>query len=106
MSANFAAILYVVSGILFIMALRGLSSPASSRQGNLYGMIGMAIAVVTTLLSKLPSGFMSCLLLIAGIAFGGGSGAWRARTVQMTAMPVSYTHLDVYKRQHQAEPAL
>ena len=94
MSANFAAILYVVSGILFIMALRGLSSPASSRQGNLYGMIGMAIAVVTTLLYKLPSGFMSWLLVIAGIAIGGGIGAWRARTVQMTAMPqlVAFFH--------------
>ena len=94
MSANFAAILYVVSGILFIMALRGLSSPASSRQGNLYGMIGMAIAVVTTLLYKLPSGFMSWFLVIAGIAIGGGIGAWRARTVQMTAMPqlVAFFH--------------
>ena len=42
MSANIAALLYLVSGVLFILALRGLSSPATSRQGNLYGMIGMA----------------------------------------------------------------
>ena len=49
MNANFAALLYLVAGILFILALRGLSSPASSRQGNRFGMIGMAIAVVTTL---------------------------------------------------------
>ena len=49
MSANLAAILYMVSGILFIMALRGLSSPETSRQGNYLGMAGMAIAVGTTL---------------------------------------------------------
>ena len=87
MSANFAALLYLVSGILFVLALRGLSHPSSSRQGNLFGMIGMAIAVVTTLLYALPSGFMSWLLVVLGIAIGGGIGAWRARTVQMTAMP-------------------
>ena len=50
MNANLAAILYLVSGVLFIMALRGLSSPVTSRKGNLYGMIGMGIAVATTLL--------------------------------------------------------
>ena len=49
MNANLAALLYLVSGILFILALRGLSSPATSRQGNRFGMIGMAIAVLTTL---------------------------------------------------------
>ena len=49
MSANLAALLYLASGVLFILALRGLSSPASSRQGNMFGMIGMTIAVLTTL---------------------------------------------------------
>ena len=49
MSDNLAALLYLVSGILFILALRGLSSPATSRQGNRFGMIGMGIAVLTTL---------------------------------------------------------
>ena len=49
MSANTVALLYLVAGILFIMALRGLSNPETSRQGNAFGMIGMAIAVVTTL---------------------------------------------------------
>ena len=49
MSANLAALLYLVSGALFIMALRGLSSPATSRQGNIYGMVGMTIAMLTTL---------------------------------------------------------
>jgi NAD(P) transhydrogenase subunit beta len=84
----------MVSGILFILSLRGLSSPASSRQGNLYGMIGMGIAIATTLLYRLPSGLSSWLLVIGGIAIGGGIGAWRARTVKMTAMPqlVAFFH--------------
>jgi len=94
MNANFAALLYLVSGILFILSLRGLSSPATSRQGNRYGMIGMGIAIATTLLYRLPSGLSSWLLVVAGIAIGGGIGAWRARTVQMTAMPqlVAFFH--------------
>ncbi len=94
MSANLAAILYLVAGVLFILSLRGLSSPATSRQGNLFGMIGMAIAVATTLLFKLPAGFLSWLLVFAGVAIGGGIGAWRARTVQMTDMPqlVAFFH--------------
>ncbi len=87
MSANFAALLYLVSGVLFILALRGLSHPSTSRQGNLFGMIGMGVAVVTTLFYALPSGFSSWVLVVLGIAIGGGIGAWRARTVQMTEMP-------------------
>ena len=87
MSGNLAALLYLVSGILFILALRGLSSPASSRQGNLYGVIGMAIAVVTTLLYRLPPDLSSWLFVLVGVAIGGSFGTWRARTVQMTAMP-------------------
>ena len=87
MSANLAAVLYLVSGILFIMSLRGLSSPATSRQGNLYGMVGMGLAVLTTLLLSPPSGFMSWLMVIVGIGLGGGFGAWRAKTVKMTDMP-------------------
>ena len=94
MSANFAALLYLVSGVLFILSLRGLSHPSTSRQGNLYGMIGMGIAVVTTLLYRMPSGFSAWMLVLVGIAIGGGFGAWRARTVQMTAMPqlVAFFH--------------
>jgi len=94
MNANIAALLYLVSGVLFILSLRGLSSPATSRQGNIYGMVGMAIAIGTTLLYRMPSGLSSWLLVIAGIAIGGGFGAWRARTVQMTAMPqlVAFFH--------------
>ena len=87
MSPNLAALLYLVAGILFILALRGLSSPASSRQGNRFGMIGMAIAVVTTLALKPPSGVASWLLIIVAVAIGGAIGVWRARTIQMTAMP-------------------
>jgi NAD(P) transhydrogenase subunit beta len=94
MSANLAALLYLVAGVLFILSLRGLSSPATSRQGNLFGMIGMAVAVVTTLLYAPPSGIGSWLYVILGIAIGGAIGAWRARTVQMTEMPqlVAFFH--------------
>ena len=87
MNANLAAVLYLVAGILFILALRGLSSPASSRQGNRFGMIGMAIAIVTTLALKPPSSAIAWLLVVLGFAIGGGIGVWRARTIQMTAMP-------------------
>jgi H+-translocating NAD(P) transhydrogenase subunit beta len=86
-NANLAAILYLVSAVLFILALRGLSSPASSRQGNRFGMIGMAIAVLTPLALKPPSSAISWLLVVLGFAIGGGIGVWRARTIQMTAMP-------------------
>jgi NAD(P) transhydrogenase subunit beta len=86
MSANFAALFYLVAGVLFIMSLRGLSSPESSRQGNMYGMIGMAIAVVTTLfLTNLTMG--SILLILLGIGIGGGIGAVIAKRIPMTAMP-------------------
>ncbi|MVS99983.1 NAD(P)(+) transhydrogenase (Re/Si-specific) subunit beta [Devosia marina] len=87
MDANIAALLYLVSGVLFILALRGLSHPSSSRQGNLFGMIGMGIAVVTTLMVAAPSDFMSWLLIISGLALGGGIGAYIARSVKMTDMP-------------------
>src|ERR687893_1235971 len=87
MSANVASILYLVSGVLFILALRGLSHPTTSRQGNLYGMVGMGIAIVTTLVLARPSGFGAWLLLILGLGIGGGIGAYIARQVPMTAMP-------------------
>ena len=86
MSANLAAVLYVVSAVLFILALRGLSSPESSRQGNYYGMAGMAIAVVTTLLYAAPGG-TAIVLIVLGIGAGGSVGAVIARRVPMTAMP-------------------
>jgi NAD(P) transhydrogenase subunit beta len=87
MNQNVVALLYLVSGVLFILALRGLSSPATSRQGNMFGMVGMAIAMVTTLASHPPGGVFTWLLVIVGLAIGGGAGATIARRVPMTAMP-------------------
>jgi len=84
---NFAALVYLAAGVLFILALRGLSSPATSRQGNRYGMIGMGLAILTTLALQRPSSLFSWLLVALGFAVGGSIGVWRARTVQMTAMP-------------------
>ncbi len=94
MNANLAALLYLASGVLFILALRGLSSPATSRQGNLFGMVGMGIAVVTTVFYQVPSGFSGWFFMLLAIAIGGGIGAWRARSVQMTDMPqlVAFFH--------------
>src|ERR1700744_231240 len=87
MNANLSAVFYLVAGVLFILALRGLSSPASSRQGNFFGMIGMAIAVATTLASHPPADGVAWLLVILGVAIGGGVGAVIARRVPMTSMP-------------------
>ncbi len=87
MNANLAAVLYLVAGVLFILSLRGLSSPASSRQGNLFGMVGMAIAVATTLASHPPADKLAWTLVILGIAIGGAIGAVIARRVPMTSMP-------------------
>lgn len=88
MTANLAAVLYLVSGILFILALRGLSSPATSRQGNTYGMVGMTIAVLTTLgLVSAPGEFLTWLLIVAGIGIGGAIGAYAAKNIPMTMMP-------------------
>src|SRR6202161_4816336 len=87
MSANLSAVLYLVAGVLFILALRGLSSPATSRQGNLFGMTGMGIAVATTLAAHPPADGVAWLLVILGVAIGGGIGAVIARRVPMTSMP-------------------
>src|ERR1051325_1379626 len=87
MNANLAALLYLIAGVLFILSLRGLSSPASSRQGNFFGMAGMAIAVVTTLASHPPTDGMGWLVVVLGIAIGGSIGAVIARRVPMTSMP-------------------
>src|SRR3954468_13773566 len=87
MSANLAGLLYLVAGVLFILSLRGLSSPASSRQGNFFGMAGMAIAIVTTLAFHPPASFFAWALVVIGLAIGGGAGAGIARRVPMTSMP-------------------
>jgi NAD(P) transhydrogenase subunit beta len=89
-NANLAAILYIVSGVLFILALRGLSSPTTSQAGNRNGMIGMAIAVGTTLVLLWSQGTLDALtagLIAGGVAVGGTIGALIARRVAMTAMP-------------------
>jgi len=87
MSADVAGFLYLVAGVLFILALRGLSSPETSRRGNLFGMTGMAIAVTTTLASHPPAGTGAWVLVLLGLASGGGVGAVIARRVPMTSMP-------------------
>nr|WP_272209947.1 NAD(P)(+) transhydrogenase (Re/Si-specific) subunit beta [Marinicella sp. W31]MDC2875793.1 NAD(P)(+) transhydrogenase (Re/Si-specific) subunit beta [Marinicella sp. W31] len=86
MSVNFAALLFLVSAVLFILALRGLSHPSTSRKGNMYGMVGMAIAIGTTLLLAKP-GFSALVFIVLALAIGGGIGAYIARTIPMTAMP-------------------
>ena len=87
MTADLTALLYLVAGVLFILALRGLSSPETSRRGNLFGIIGMTIAIVTTLASHPPAGIGAWALVVLGIATGGSIGAVIARRVPMTMMP-------------------
>src|SRR6202047_1567368 len=87
MNANLSAVLYLIAGVLFILSLRGLSSPASSRQGNFFGMIGMAIAVATTIAAHPPADGIGWLLVVLGVAIGGSIGAVVARRVPMTSMP-------------------
>src|ERR1051326_4327373 len=87
MNPNIAALLYVVAASLFILALRGLSGPETSRQGNLFGMIGMAIAIVVTLAAHPPASGFSWALVIIGIGIGGTLGAVTARRGPMTSMP-------------------
>ncbi|HEY8194213.1 MAG TPA: NAD(P)(+) transhydrogenase (Re/Si-specific) subunit beta, partial [Hyphomicrobium sp.] len=86
MSANVAAMLYLVAGVLFILALRGLSSPATSRRGNLFGMIGMTIAILTTLGLAAPTA-SSWILILVGLGIGGFIGTKTAREIPMTMMP-------------------
>ena len=85
-SANLSALFYLVSGVLFILALRGLSSPETSRQGNFFGILGMSIAVVVTFLSigNFSTGFIYVLIFIL---VGGSIGAFIAYRIPMTAMP-------------------
>ena len=90
MNANLAAVLYLVSGVLFILTLRGLSSPETSRRGAQLGMVGMALAVATALATLWGQGALDALtlaLIVGGVAVGGGVGAVIARRVAMTAMP-------------------
>jgi NAD(P) transhydrogenase subunit beta len=90
MNASIAALAYLAAGVLFILSLRGLSSPETSRRGNTLGMIGMALAVGVTLLTLGTSGaldLMTLALIGSGVVVGGGAGALIAKRVPMTAMP-------------------
>ena len=84
MSENLTAFAYLVASVCFIMALRGLSSPETARQGNRWGMAGMALAIVTTLLTP---GVVSYPMIILGVLIGGSVGTVVARRIQMTALP-------------------
>ena len=86
---NAVAIAYLIAGVMFILALRGLSSPETSRRGNLAGIVGMFIAVVTTLYvtDSGSQGELSWNLIIVGVITGGAIGSVIARRVSMTAMP-------------------
>ena len=85
-SANLSAVFYLISGILFILALRGLSSPDTSRQGNYFGIIGMIIAIVVTFLS-VENFSTSLVYVIIFLVIGGAIGAFIAFKIPMTAMP-------------------
>ncbi|HXQ16112.1 MAG TPA: NAD(P)(+) transhydrogenase (Re/Si-specific) subunit beta [Caulobacteraceae bacterium] len=90
MNANLAALAYLASGVLFILTLRGLSSPVTSRRGNQMGMFGMAMAIVVTLATLAAQGLLDPVtigLMLGGVILGGSVGAIIARRVQMTAMP-------------------
>ncbi len=86
MSANLSAIFYLISGVLFILALRGLSSPETSRRGNFFGILGMVIAITVTFLSvgNFSSGFIYVLIILL---IGGLVGTFVAFKIPMTAMP-------------------
>jgi len=97
MSMNLVTLLYLIASVCFIQALKGLSHPTSSIRGNLFGMIGMAIAAVTTalLIIKLADGNLTGMAwVMLGLVAGGAYGAWRAKTVEMTKMPelVAFFH--------------
>src|SRR5438045_6260496 len=84
MSESLSALLYLVASVCFIMALRGLSSPDTARGGNIYGIVGMVIAILTTLASP---GVVSYWLIAVGLVIGGAVGAYIALRIQMTALP-------------------
>ena len=101
MSLNLVTLLYLVASVFFIQALKGLSHPTTSIRGNVFGMTGMAIAALTTcaLIVKLMESYqlsptIGLAWVLLGLVVGGGYGAWRAKTVEMTAMPelVAFFH--------------
>jgi H+-translocating NAD(P) transhydrogenase subunit beta len=97
MSMNAVTLLYLLASVCFIQALKGLSHPTTSIRGNLFGMAGMAIAVLTTaaLIVEMSGGkAFGMAWVLLGLVVGGGYGAWRAKTVEMTKMPelVAFFH--------------
>lgn len=97
MSMNLVTLLYLIASVCFIQSLKGLSHPTTSIRGNLFGMVGMAIAAFTTaaLIVKLAGGsFVGLGWVLLGLVVGGGFGAWKAKTVEMTKMPelVAFFH--------------
>ena len=97
MSMNVVTLLYLIASVCFIQALKGLSHPTTSIRGNLFGMVGMAIAILTTaaLIVQLSGGkALGMGWVLLGLVAGGGYGAWRAKTVEMTQMPelVAFFH--------------
>jgi len=96
MSLNLVTLLYLVASVCFIQALKGLSHPTTSIRGNVFGMVGMTIAAVTTgaLIWKLAGTPLGLSWVLLGLVAGGGYGAWRAKTVEMTKMPelVAFFH--------------
>ena len=101
MSMNLVTLLYLIASICFIQALKGLSHPTSSIRGNLFGMVGMAIAALTTVgliysqaqLLNIPFG-TGMVYVLAALVVGGGAGTYMARSVEMTKMPelVAFMH--------------
>ena len=98
LSMNLVVLLYLVASVFFIQALKGLSHPSTARRGNVFGMTGMAIAVVTTVAVVLQfhpgAAGAGVARILVGLVLGGGIGAYIARTVQMTKMPemVAFMH--------------
>ncbi|HEY8360094.1 MAG TPA: NAD(P)(+) transhydrogenase (Re/Si-specific) subunit beta, partial [Ramlibacter sp.] len=97
MSMNLVVLLYLAASVCFIQALKGLSHPTTSIRGNMFGMVGMAIAVLTTaaLIVETSGGTgRGMVWVVLGLVVGGAYGAWRAKTVEMTKMPelVAFFH--------------
>lgn len=86
MAQTFSTLAYLVASVLFILALRGLSHPTTSRRGNLFGMVGMAIAILATLLRP-GMEFSGIVIVLVGLVIGGGIGTVLARRIDMTALP-------------------
>ena len=87
MTNDLTTILYLISGVLFILAIRGLSSPDTARTGNYLGMSGMFLAFIVTIINLEQNNLYNWVLIISGISIGGLIGSLLARKVAMTDMP-------------------